>query len=75
MIIGFCFFFRSGQRCSILQGNVSLIDEASRPALSTGQIYTITVDLEVPESEINFEVKIDFDNINQKKVSTWRNTL
>ena len=45
-----------GQRCSVLQGNVSLTDEASRAVLSTGQIYTITIELEVPESAVNLQV-------------------
>jgi hypothetical protein len=50
--------FDSGQRCSVLQGNVSLTDEASRAVLSTGQIYTITIEMEVPESAVNLQVQM-----------------
>jgi hypothetical protein len=36
------------------------MDDASRFLLSNGQVYTITVKLRLPESDVNFEVRDSF---------------
>ena len=44
------------RRCSSLSSNVSLIDDTKRSVLTNGQVYNITVRLDLPESDVNYDI-------------------